>query len=175
MKATFEGVRNRREVANESRTEGSEFDADLGSGFRRPLRILFAVNAPWTERLGVPRVSMELTRQLERLGHQCSRYTWQEAFPRGLGKWSRFFELCLFQWRLLDFLRRQGRNFDVVQLECNLAPFPRAAYGFIGIMVAKSNRPQTHHFQTEPRGARRTSRGRFVMITAFAEGSYQAV
>jgi glycosyltransferase involved in cell wall biosynthesis len=139
LKAVFEEVGDLQPSTDASLTGRNEADGDLGNSFQRPLRILFAVNAPWTERMGVPRVSVELTRQLERLGHQCSRYAWEEAFPKGLGKWSRFFEVSLFQWRLLDFLRRQGRNFDVVQLESNLAPFPRAAYGFNGIMVAKSN------------------------------------
>jgi glycosyltransferase involved in cell wall biosynthesis len=138
LKTIFEGC-DLRPTTQAPLTERRQVDGDLGSSFQRPLRILFVVSAPWTERLGVPRVSVELTRQLERLGHQCSHYAWEEAFPQGLGKWSRFFDVSLFQWRLLDFLKRQGRNFDVIQLESNLAPFPRAAYGFNGIMVAKSN------------------------------------
>jgi glycosyltransferase involved in cell wall biosynthesis len=138
LKAVIDQGRDLGEPA-EALTERDEAGGNPGSSFQRPLRILFAVNAPWTERMGVPRVSVELTRQLARLGHQCSRYAWEEAFPHGLGKWSGFFEISLFQWRLLDYLRKQGRNFDVVQLESNLAPFPRAAYAFDGIMVAKSN------------------------------------
>jgi len=44
-----------------------------GKTTHRPLRILFCVNTPWTETLGVPRVSIELARQLEMLGQ---RYDW---------------------------------------------------------------------------------------------------
>lgn len=139
MKAVIEGGQYHQRPAKASLTATDQVDGELGDGVQRPLRILFAVNSPWTERMGVPRVSIELTRQLQRLGHRCSHYAWEQAFPRGLGKWNRYFDVSLFQWRLLDFLRRQGRNFDVVQLESNLGPFPRAAYGFDGIMVAKSN------------------------------------
>lgn len=139
MKIVSEEGRDLRPPAKAPLTEGDEGDGNVRTSFQRPLRILFAVNAPWTERMGVPRVSVELTRQLERLGHRCAHYAWEQAFSQGLGKWSRFFDVSLFQWRLLNFLRRHGRNFDVVQLESNLAPFPRAAYGFNGIMVAKSN------------------------------------
>lgn len=105
----------------------------------RPLRILFALEAPWTERLGVPRVSIELSRQLERLGHRCTHYASEDAFPDGLSKATRFFRTALFQRRLMDFVRRRGPDFDVIQLECNLAPFAREAYRFRGILVAKSN------------------------------------
>lgn len=110
-----------------------------GAGLTRPLRILFATHTPWTERLGVPRVSIELSRELERAGHRCSHYAAEEAFPRGLGRLGRFFTTPLYQWRFLSFLRKRGRDFDVVQVECYLAPFPRAAYAFKGILVAKSN------------------------------------
>lgn len=139
MTTVCEAAPDFRKPVEASSVETHEADGDPRIRVRGPLRILFAANAPWTERMGVPRVSIELTRQLERLGHQCSHYAWEQAFPRGLGKWSGFFDVSLFQWRLLDFLRKQGRNFDVVQLESNLGPFPRAAYGFTGIMVAKSN------------------------------------
>lgn len=107
--------------------------------FARPLRILFALHTPWTVRLGVPRVSIEIGKQLERLGHQCSHYAWEDAFPQGLNKGSRFFEVALFQRQFLSFMQKHARDFDVVQVEMGLAPFSRKAYAFNGIMVAKSN------------------------------------
>ena len=103
-----------------------------------PLRILFALHTPWTERLGVPRVAIELARHLELLGHRCSKYS-QEDSGIQPGKLTGPFTTARFQRKLLRYIRRHGHQYDVIQAEHYLLPFPRKAYRFQGTFVAKSN------------------------------------
>jgi len=104
----------------------------------RPLRILFCVNTPWTETLGVPRVSIELARHLEMLGHQCDKFSLEDSGIRP-NKLTGPFTIARFQRRLLEHIRKRGHEYDVIQAEHNLLPFPRSAYRFNGILIAKSN------------------------------------
>lgn len=103
-----------------------------------PLRILFAVHTPWTERLGVPRVSIELTRHLEMLGHRCEKYS-QEDSGIQPGRLTASFTIARFQRRLLQHIRQHGHKYDVIQAEHTLLPFRREAYRFSGTLIAKSN------------------------------------
>ncbi len=108
-------------------------------------RILFAVNTPWTEKLGVPRVSIELARHLEMLGHTCEKYSWEDTGMRQ-NKITGPFGVARFQRKLLKHIRKHGHQYDVIQAECNLLPFPRSAYRFDGILIAKSNGlPHLYH------------------------------
>jgi glycosyltransferase involved in cell wall biosynthesis len=112
----------------------------------RPLRILFAVYTPWTEKLGVPRVSIEIARHLENLGHQCDSYSLDDAFPHKLNRIENYFAIALYQRKLLHHIRRFGHRYDVIQSECFTLPFPRQAYRFHGTLVSKSNGlPHVYH------------------------------
>ena len=104
----------------------------------RPLRILFCVNTPWTETLGAPRVSIELARHLERLGHQCDKFSLEDSGIRP-NKLTGPFTVARFQRRLLIHIREHGHKYDMIQAEHNLLPFPRPAYRFGGVLIAKSN------------------------------------
>lgn len=121
----------------------------------RPLSILFAVHTPWTEKLGVPRVSIELKRQLELRGHRCDRFALEESGIRS-NRMTRPFTTFRFQRRLLRHIRAHGDRYDVIQAECNLLPYPRAAYRFDGVLIAKSNGlPHLYHeFLLKDRHAR---------------------
>lgn len=120
---------------------------------RTQLRVLFAVHTPWRDTLGLPRVSIELSRQLILMGHHCDKFSLEDAFPRGLGKIRDIFRLRLFQRRLLSHIREHGHRYDIIQAEHTLLPYPRAAYRFDGHLIAKSN-GLVHHYRQFQNGPR---------------------
>jgi glycosyltransferase involved in cell wall biosynthesis len=105
----------------------------------RSLSVLFAVNTPWTETLGVSRVSIELGRQLTALGHRVEKFSLEDVRPRVGGRIGGMLTDCLFQRALLKHIRAVGPRFDVIQAEHNMLVFPRSAYRFDGQLIAKSN------------------------------------
>lgn len=105
----------------------------------QPLRILFAVPTSWTETLGLPRVAIELAQHLSAMGHHCEKFSHEDAFPRGVGKASRFFSTALYQRALLRHIQLFGYKYDVISAEHDLLPYPRDKYRFKGTLIAKSN------------------------------------
>lgn len=104
-----------------------------------PLRILFCVPTLWTETLGVPQVSIRLSSELAKRGHICHKFSFEDAFPHGLGRIQSFFQTGLFQRRLRDHIVQHGGNYDVIQAEHNMLPYRRPTYRFSGKLIAKSN------------------------------------
>ncbi len=110
-----------------------------GDFARRSLRVLFAVDTPWTEELGLSRVSIEIGRVLSGQGHQVEKFSIDDVRPPVRGKMREIFALPLFQRALRRHIREQGHRFDVIQAEHNTLIFPRSSYRFKGLLIAKSN------------------------------------
>lgn len=106
---------------------------------KKPLRILAVVNLPWDERLGAPRVWMELAEQWRASGHVVEKFSLSDAFPGRPGSGVSFgFRQLLFVRKAAAFIRQHGHRFDVIDALIGTVPFAREKLGFRGLLVARS-------------------------------------
>ena len=124
-------------IATPTTTAKDKHGGREGSG--RQLRFLFVVHTPWVDTLGLPRVSIEISRELTALGHTCEKFSLEDAFPTGLDKVRGIFRDMLFQRAVLRHIQREGHRYDAIQAEHILLPYPRESYRFNGHLIAKSN------------------------------------
>jgi glycosyltransferase involved in cell wall biosynthesis len=75
-----------------------------------PLRILFVAHHVIDRNAGVGGTTLALHDALRAQGHAVHTYGYQDAFPDGTSRASRY----LFPWRVAAFLAREGHRFDVV-------------------------------------------------------------
>jgi glycosyltransferase involved in cell wall biosynthesis len=106
---------------------------------KKPLRILAVVNLPWDERLGAPRVWMELAEQWRASGHVVEKFSLSDAFP-GVRATRVTFALrqLIFMRKAAAFIRRHGHRFDVIDALIGSVPFSKEELGFRGLLVARS-------------------------------------
>src|SRR5438552_1918433 len=103
------------------------------------LRILIIVNLPWDPRLGAVRVWTELAEQWKKAGHIVDKFCLTDAFPkptrsRGLSA----LRQAWFPYRAARYVRRHGRDFDVIDCLIGTLPFSKKKLHFDGLLVARS-------------------------------------
>lgn len=103
-----------------------------------PLKILLVLHTPWTPDLGLPRCSIELAGEFRERGHVVDRFDLCDAFPRRT-RLGAFFEHALFPRRAVEFVRRHGHEYDVVQAEQGNLPVSKHALGYDGVLVCRSD------------------------------------
>jgi len=138
---------------------------DHGNRAERHARILFAIHSPWKGTAGLSQVFMELMRQFEHMGYACEKFSFEDAFPDGLGKFRRYFGTALFQRKLLRFIQAHGHRFDLIHTDHMLVPFPRAKYRYSGCLVVKAQ-GLIHFFEQyfrQPTSGRKESLGGRVL------------
>ena len=126
----------------ELREIGSELKAgtgDIVASSEAPLKILMILHMPWTRELGAPRVSLEIAEELEKLGHKVDKFDINDAFPKKSAKFLDFFQMTMFPGRAAQFVRANGRNYDVIQAEQGNLPYSKTELGFQGVLIARSN------------------------------------
>ncbi len=103
-----------------------------------PLRILIILHRPWTRELGLSRCNVDLAEEFRALGHQVDKFDLRDAFPRRT-RLGAFFEDALFPRRAVEFVRRHGHEYDVIQAEQGNLPVARGALGYDGVLVSRSH------------------------------------
>ena len=105
------------------------------------MKILFCVNCPVSAELGATKVVLGLSRELEALGWECTVHGPQEIIgrPHPLGYES-------FCQAMGEHLRRESRNYDVVDYHHQYLPFERDEFAPGTLMVARSVLLD-HHFR----------------------------
>jgi len=105
------------------------------------------VHTPWSRSLGAPRVQLELGEELEQLGWEVEKFSYEDAFPRPSGrhlpgKLGRLVDIVAtnrsFAARARRFVARDARRFDVIDANQTDLPFPKASLGFRSLLVARS-------------------------------------
>lgn len=105
------------------------------------------IHTRWSRNLGAPRVQMELGEELQSLGHQVEKLSYEDAFPeiiaaRRRNRLGRLAEVVAtnrsFAARARAFVQAHGRRFDVIDANQTDLPFPKAKLGFEGLLVARS-------------------------------------
>ncbi len=105
----------------------------------RPLRILAIVNSPWDERLGAPRVWMELAEQWRAGGHTFEKFSFSDAFPGGPATGVTYaLRQLLFLRKARAFVRQNAQRFDVIDALVGTLPETAESLGFRGLLVARS-------------------------------------
>jgi glycosyltransferase involved in cell wall biosynthesis len=103
-----------------------------------PLRILIILHMPWTRDMGGPRVSVEMADEFVKLGHHVDKFDLHDAFPR----WNRLlpiFYMAFFHGRAIDYVRRNGHKYDIIQAEQGNLPLFKGKLNYEGLLVARSN------------------------------------
>jgi glycosyltransferase involved in cell wall biosynthesis len=102
------------------------------------LKILMILDTPWTRELGLSRCSVELAEEFRALGHEVDKFDIRDAFPRQT-RLGAFFEGALFSRRAVEFVRRHGHEYDVIQAEQGNLPVSRRTLGYDGVLVCRSD------------------------------------
>ena len=102
------------------------------------MKILFILPCAWDAHLGQARASIGLVEALRARGHQCHSYTICQSGIRSNRLTGPLLGLRRFQRKVRDHIRREAGNYDVIQVEQDLLPYPRTAYGYGGLLVSKS-------------------------------------
>jgi glycosyltransferase involved in cell wall biosynthesis len=101
------------------------------------VKILFCSPTPLDARLGMGKALLELASHLEGLGWTCRVASDQEVHP-GYVREAGVRSLSSFSQATARFLERHARDFDVVDYDHNLLPFPRARFSPRTLLVARS-------------------------------------
>jgi len=105
----------------------------------KPLRILAVVNLNWDVRLGAVRVWMELAEQWRAAGHTVEKFCLSDAYPRqDASPPLAALRQILFAYKAAAFIRKHGRNFDVIDALIGTLPFSKSRLRFGGLLVARS-------------------------------------
>lgn len=116
------------------------------------MKILIILHTPWTRELGLSQCSVGLADEFRALGHEVDKFDIRDAFPRRT-RLGAFFEGSLFARRAVAFVRRHGRDYDVIQAEQGNLPVSKQALGYDGVLVCRSD--GLVHFYLEWLGERR--------------------
>jgi glycosyltransferase involved in cell wall biosynthesis len=105
----------------------------------RPLRILSIVNLPWDGRLGATRAWIELMRAWEKAGHIVEKFCLTDAFPKGpRSRAGSAFQQLFFRVKAAAYVRRNCKQFDVIDCLIGTLPYRKQYLGFTGLFVARS-------------------------------------
>ncbi len=88
--------------------------------------------------MGAPRVSVETADEFVKLGHQVDKFDIHDAFPNR-NRLSAYFEAARFSHRAVEYVRRHGHNYDVIQAEQGNLPVTKQQLGYKGVLIARSN------------------------------------
>lgn len=110
------------------------------------MRILFCSHNPLDSRLGAPKAVIELADELEKIGWQCRLASDEEICPgiRRLGMGIRSDRA--FCRALSHFLEKNAKDFDVVDYDHRLLPYPRRRFAPSTLLVARVPL-LVHHFE----------------------------
>lgn len=104
-----------------------------------PLRILMVVNLPWDNRLGAPRVWMELAAAWSAAGHRISKFSYEDAFPGQPTSGAAFtLRQSMFPAKAAAFIRAHSDEFDVIDSLVGTITASKASMNFRGLLVARS-------------------------------------
>lgn len=102
------------------------------------MKILLIVNMPWTRELGAPRANMEIAEEMERRGHVVHRFDVAAAALKS-NRVSAFFQPARFSAQARRFVRKYGREYDVIQADPGHLPFFKREMDYDGMLVVRSN------------------------------------
>jgi glycosyltransferase involved in cell wall biosynthesis len=100
--------------------------------------ILFIIHAPWTDRLGLSRVSMRIFEHLREIGWHCDYLCLDRPFLKN-PLLNRCFNIYFIQREVLRYIRKYGHRYTAIQVEHNLIRYSRSMYNYSGKLIAKSN------------------------------------
>ena len=108
-------------------------------GMTRPLKILMIMHMRWTREAGAPRVSFELAEEFRRTGHTVDKFDIQDALGSRKTKLESYFEPIRFARKAIEFVRRNGAGYDVIQAEHGNLPATKSELNFGGVLVSRTN------------------------------------
>jgi glycosyltransferase involved in cell wall biosynthesis len=100
--------------------------------------ILFIINAPWSDRLGLSRVSIRIFEHLREIGWHCDYLCLDKPFFKH-AMLNRCFKNYFIQREVLRHIRKHGHRYTAIQVEHNLLRYSRSMYNYSGKLIAKSN------------------------------------
>ncbi|MEN8549613.1 glycosyltransferase [Acinetobacter soli] len=106
--------------------------------FKKKLKILMVLQTPWGTDLGMSKVHFELKKAYEALGHQVDYIDEKKLYPKGKSFLSQIFGKSI-QLRILDYLKENAKNYDVIDANQRCIPFHKSDYNFKGIVLFRSH------------------------------------
>ena len=100
--------------------------------------ILFILSTPWSDKLGVSRVSIRISEHLAALGWHCDHVCFDQPYFN-VSILDRAFNLLFIQRQVLKYIKKYGFKYNAIHVEHNLIRYPRSYYKYSGKLIAKSN------------------------------------
>jgi len=103
----------------------------------RPMKILLCSQNPLDARLGAAKVLIELAALLEKLGWRCRLASNTDIWPGSRGEDS-IRATSRFVFAMARFVERYAKDFDVIDYDQTVLPFPRSRFEPSTLLVARS-------------------------------------
>lgn len=100
------------------------------------MRILTIIHTHWSRNLGAPRVQLELSEELRKLGHTVEKFSYEDAFPYQQSIIEQL--TCNFSLHAKAFVQKNAHRFDIIEANQTDLPFTKKELGFGGLLVARS-------------------------------------
>ena len=103
-----------------------------------PLKILFVLQSPFCDTLGMSRVHYDLKKAYENMGHVVDVLAFDDLYPNGQSAIDKIIG-PLFTVRIFKKLKKIAKNYDVIDANFDCIPFAKERFDFKGLLVYRSH------------------------------------
>ncbi|WP_372753015.1 glycosyltransferase family 4 protein [Mariniflexile sp.] len=127
------------------------------------LKILFVLQSPFTDTLGMSKVHFDLKIAFENMGHRVDVLAFEDLYPKGQSAISKITS-PLFTVKIFNRLKDIAKDYDVIDANFDCIPYPKASFHFKGLLVYRSHGLQPLYRKFEKKDPFNT------VLTEFAKG-----
>lgn len=104
----------------------------------KPLKILMVLHMPWDRNLGGSRVQLELADEFQSMGHEVTKFDYNDAFSPENTSFIEKFSRPIFSSQAKSFVQKTSHNFDIIDAHQGNLPFSKQELKIKGLLVARS-------------------------------------
>lgn len=104
----------------------------------KQLKILFVLQSPFCDNLGMSKVHFDLKKAYEKIGHQVDTLSYDDLYPNGQNSFSKIFG-PLFTQKIFEKLKLIAKDYDVIDANFDCIPFSKSSFNFDGLLVYRSH------------------------------------
>ncbi len=104
----------------------------------KPLKILFVLQSPFCDTLGISKVHFDLKHAFENMGHTVDTLAFEDLYPNGQSAMSKILG-PLFTVKIFNRLKVIAKEYDIIDANFNCIPFTKESFNFKGLLVYRSH------------------------------------
>lgn len=115
------------------------------------LKILFVLQSPFCDTLGMSKVHFDLKIAFEKMGHTVDTLAFEDLYPNGQSAISKIIG-PLFTIKIFNILKIIAKDYDVIDANFDCVPFAKESFNFSGLLVYRSHGLQPLYRTFEEKG-----------------------